>query len=67
MDNTQFHNNKFLFYNSYNAFKDDLEDNPNHPSLIDPKSIVFIKDQQIIWTHGVEFTANSESFANLIE
>ena len=41
---------KFLFYETRNAFERDLKD-----GLIQQDSIVFIKSDLTVWTHGVNF------------
>lgn len=60
--------NKFLHFETYNEFKNQLNNNN-----VDPGSIAFVDDESIIWTHGKEFGGNSgtdkqydpESFSGL--
>lgn len=49
-------NNKFLFFKTYDAFKDKLEQ-----GKINEDSIVFIKDKNFIVTHNTRFADRKES------
>lgn len=52
-------NRKFLNYQSYSAFRGDLD---NEKILDD--AIVFIKDVRRIWTHGAEYNCNTQVQVN---